>query len=270
MSLQEWKPYFSLADKISKTIIGGNISHAYIIEGDSCIDKERFAKDFVKAIVCKEAPGLGCDTCIDCQKIDHDNFEDLLWVRPDELSVKDEQIGKLQEGLMKKPNGMRNFAVIARADTMTAHAQNRLLKTLEEPIPGTVIVLLSENRENLMQTIKSRCIMYRLNDMNVVPGEGKIAFAEEMMSDIADHKGFFEMKTKVEKKIKSKDDAAEFLDGMERLMRQYLVEDVQGGRLYKKEELAKNIYLIEEARKELVYNGKYSYVVKNLLLKIGG
>ena len=46
---------------------------------------------------------------------------------------------------------------------LSAGAFNALLKTLEEPTPGTVIILLSENRENLLDTIKSRCIFYRLS-----------------------------------------------------------------------------------------------------------
>ena len=78
------------------------------------------------------------------------------------MSVKDEQISKLQAELQKKPLGERNLAVIKDADTMTKRAQNRILKTLEEPYEGTVIFLLSENRENIIDTVKSRCVIYRL------------------------------------------------------------------------------------------------------------
>lgn len=49
------------------------------------------------------------------------------------------------------------------ADTMTLRAQNRILKTLEEPPAGTVIMLLSENTENLIRTIVSRCAVIRLS-----------------------------------------------------------------------------------------------------------
>ena len=65
--------------------------------------------------------------------------EDIAWaVRPNAYL--------LQERLSKKPYyGDRNIAIIKDADTMTAKAQNRLLKTLEEPHPGTVIILLSKN-----------------------------------------------------------------------------------------------------------------------------
>ena len=46
---------------------------------------------------------------------------------------------------------------------MTLRAQNRLLKTLEEPPGEAVIILLSENMENLVQTVQSRCVKYRIN-----------------------------------------------------------------------------------------------------------
>ena len=77
--------------------------------------------------------------------------------------------------------GDRNIAVIKDADTLTVRAQNRLLKTLEEPFEGTVIMLLSENRENLLDTIKSRCIMYRLEDTEKAPEEMPGGKAAELL-----------------------------------------------------------------------------------------
>ena len=74
----------------------------------------------------------------------------------------DEQISKVQSDIKKKPMEERHMVVIQDADTMTLRAQNRLLKTLEEPFEGTVMILLSENRENLLETIKSRCVLYRI------------------------------------------------------------------------------------------------------------
>ena len=136
MSLRDYNEYKRLIERISKAIINANVSHAYIIEGDSCIDKEAFAKDFIKAILCLEEPGFGCDRCVNCRKIDHDNYEDMYILRADELSLKDAAVSGLQENLKNKPSaGNRNIAIIEGADSMTPRAQNRLLKTLEEPNP---------------------------------------------------------------------------------------------------------------------------------------
>ena len=68
MSLRNYQEWGLLIDRLYKAVISGNVSHAYIVEGDSCIDKERFAKDFVKAILCREEPGYGCDQCTVCRK----------------------------------------------------------------------------------------------------------------------------------------------------------------------------------------------------------
>ena len=166
MSLNNWTADRKLAERIRGSVTAGNVFHAYIIEGDTCVDKVAFAKDMLKAIMCRENPGMGCEECIDCRKIAHDNYEDLYFIESDGLSVKDEAVFQLQEKLKLRPSGgNRNLAIIKDADTMTVRAQNRLLKTLEEPTPGTVIILLSENRDNLLETIRSRCVAYRLNSL---------------------------------------------------------------------------------------------------------
>ncbi|MEE0515181.1 MAG: hypothetical protein UC961_05950, partial [Emergencia sp.] len=80
MSLRNYKEFGKLTARIERAVAAGNISHAYIVEGDSCIDKKSFAKDFVKAVLCPENPGTGCDSCVTCRKIDHDNYEDLYTI----------------------------------------------------------------------------------------------------------------------------------------------------------------------------------------------
>ena len=111
MSLGKYQSNKRLAEKIGESIRNGRVFHAYIIEGDSFSDKEGFARELCKAIMCLEKPGEGCDRCVNCRKIDHDNYEDLHVVESDGLSVKDEQISKLQDELKKKPIGERNLAI---------------------------------------------------------------------------------------------------------------------------------------------------------------
>lgn len=286
MSLDKWKSDEKLIERISKAIRSGSVSHAYIIEGDSCVDKEDFAKDFLKAICCEKRPGLGCsdgpmdgatvsdagEKCLGCRRIDHGNCEDLYIVRAEGAttkSVKDDAILELQENLKKKPTGPRNMAIICNADTMTKRAQNRLLKTLEEPTPGTVIILLSENRENLLDTIKSRCIFYRLGGGEETDGE-KLRDANRLVDALIEGENFFEMKQLLSKSMKSREDAFRILDGMERIYRNLLLEKDPRGRLLKREQVFRAVELIEEARRDLIMNVNYNYALKNLMLKIGG
>ena len=271
MSLSNWTSDQKLAERIRSSVLAGNVFHAYILEGDTCVDKTAFAKDILKAIICREQPGEGCDTCVDCRKIDHDNYEDLYFVESDGLSVKDEAVFQLQEKLKLKPmGGNRNLAVIKDADTMTARAQNRLLKTLEEPSEGTVILLLSENRDNLLETIRSRCVAYRLNSLETDVNQLQMEGASAVVEAVINGENFFHMKGLLSRYVKSREDAFQMLDGMERIYRDFLVGKDLRGRLMKRENIFRHIVLIEEARRDLVMKVNYNYAMKNLIIKIGG
>ena len=152
-----------------KNIINGTLHHAFIIEGPYSADKKNYAVELAQAILCRQMPGVGCGECVICRKLKDGNHLDFVFIEPyakkgsKTRSVKDEQIEQLQERLMRKPfEGDRVIAVIDGADTVTARAFNRFLKTLEEPPEGTVIFLLSENAAKLPQTIRSRCVHVRL------------------------------------------------------------------------------------------------------------
>ena len=267
MSLERFRANEKLTSRIGAAIRAGKVFHAYMIEGDSLADKEGFALEFCKAILCAQKPGIGCDACASCRKIDHGNCEDLYVVEADGISVKDEQIEKLQAELQKKPLGPRNLAIIKDADTMTKRAQNRLLKTLEEPYEGTVIFLLSENRENLLDTIRSRCVIYRLEPDGRDREAGEAA--EEIFAAVREGKSFFRRRELVSKYVKSREDAFALLDGLERLYGRLLIREAGLKDAYG-EDVGAAVALIEEARRDLLFKVNYQYAIKNLMLKIGG
>lgn len=269
MSLRDYEEYKKITEKITKAILNNNVSHAYIIEGDSVIDKMKFTKDFIKGVLCKESPGYGCDECSVCRRIDHDNYEDLYVVEADGNSVKVKQVTQFCAGLNNKPTGgERNIGIIKDADAMMPQAQNKLLKTLEEPNPGTIIFLLSENTEHLLQTINSRCITYRLGNFTENLVNEKMEYAEEIMSMIREGKYFAQIKDSLTKNIKERKDALELLDGLERLFRTYLLDS--SSMTYSNEKIIDNVKYIEEARKQIMGNVNHKYAIRNLILKIGG
>lgn len=269
MSLRDFTGFGTLVDRLQSVILNGNISHAYIIEGDRCIDKVGFAKNFAKAMLCSDEPGCGCDTCVNCRKIEHDNYEDLYHVKSDDLSVKDAMVADLQEKLKTRPTaGMRNIAIIEDADSMTSRAQNRLLKTLEEPNPGTVLFLLSENTENLLPTITSRCITYRLSNFLLSTQDMDLKLPREIMDMIIEGAYFCDLKDKLTKGVKDRKEAFQLLDGLERLFREYLISESVGA--FRKERIIENVKYVEEARRDLLANVNYKYAIRNLILNIGG
>ena len=259
-----------LIQRLIATINNETVSHAYIFEGEAALDKLAFAKAFVKAILCEEHPGTGCDNCSICRKIEHDNYEDMIFISADGKSIKDEAIERLQEKLKVKPYGKRNIAVISDADTMTLRAQNRLLKTLEEPAKGTVLILLSENIENLTNTILSRCVKFRLNYYGRENYEGMLDKAEEVAELLMRGAPFYQRKEAVSEIIKDDSKVMAFLDALEKVYRDFLVIPSEKGRLYKKSQIYTNVSLIEETRRQLLRGVSKSYALKDLMIKIGG
>ena len=77
-------------------------------------------------------------------------------------------IRTLIEEINKKPyEGDKKVIIIYAADKMTAQAQNAFLKTIEEPPKNVTILLLCENLEVILDTIKSRCQIHKLKSLNV-------------------------------------------------------------------------------------------------------
>lgn len=259
-----------LTGRLQAAVKNGNISHAYIFEGEACLDKKAFADAFIKSILCTEAPGVGCERCSTCRKIDHGNHEDVSYVEAEGASIKDEAIERLQAALRKKPYGRRNIAVISDADTMTLRAQNRLLKTLEEPPAGTVLILLSENIENLTQTILSRCVKYRINYFGSPDYAYMMQTAEEIADLLLNGTPFYRLKESVTDLAKDGRETAAFLDALEKVYRDLLLGKGTNSKLYKKEQIYHNVAVIEETKRQIQRGVSKNYALRNLLIKIGG
>lgn len=271
MSLERWAGKGNLIERISSSIIGNKVTHAYIIQGDTTVDKQGFATDFLKAVNCQEKPGIGCDECLNCRKIDHGNCEDLHLIQSDGKSVKDQSIFHLQELLSRKPLGERNMVIISDGDTMTTRAQNRLLKTLEEPKGNAIILILVNNEENLLQTIRSRCISYSVPRIdNNVDNRKIFELADELLDLILEGAKFLAVRKLLLKSIKSKNDALELVDAMEIALRNILLGTDERNRFFDSDKTISAIHFIEECRKDIIYNVSYNSALKNLMIKIGG
>ena len=245
-------------EKIRKTIETGNVSHAYIFEGSRISGKEAAAVSFLKAI--NGGKELSADP---------DHYE----VRAEAVqgrtvrSVKDADLEKLQADLKMKPQGERNTALIYDADTMTPKAQNRFLKTLEEPTPGTVIVLLSENTENLLETIRSRCIIYRFNTESE-DRAGTDDETRELIDSLLSGRSFHEVKGRMSKAVKTREDAYLLLDILESRLRDIMTGKDSLRNSMSREEAIRNIEITEDTRRVLNSNAIVNYAMRRLILEI--
>jgi len=276
MTLSAYGKYGSAASKLGDAVRSGIVSHAYIIEGDNNIDKMGFARAFCQALTCREMPGEGCGRCVNCRKIADGNHEDLYVVEPDDQtaaktgtnSIKDAAVEELQVRLKEKPTaGEHNMAVISDGDTMTTRAQTRFLKTLEEPPEGTVIMILSENSEELLPTINSRCVNIRLYDVSGSDSTEGTEEAEKILRMIINREYFADVKAELDKAVKSRQDAYVLLDGMESM-----VGSIVKGRSELRMEpgqAMEGTQLIEETRRDIKLGAGYNYRMRGLVLRLG-
>jgi DNA polymerase III subunit delta' len=109
--------------------------------------------------------GNPCERCASCQRAAHGQHPDLTIVRPLESStqIRIEQVRELSEELcLTAHQGGYKVAILSPADTMNRFAANALLKTLEEPPQGTLLILVATQPSRLPPTILSRCQRVRL------------------------------------------------------------------------------------------------------------
>ncbi|MEH7444714.1 DNA polymerase III subunit delta' [Bacillus sp. JJ1122] len=145
---------------VKNSILKNRIAHAYLFEGMRGTGKKEISILLAKSINC-HAPVEGykpCESCVNCRRINSGNHPDIHLVEPDGLSIKKGQIQELQGEFSKTGVESKNkLYTIVHADKMTTNAANSLLKFLEEPHAGTVAVLITEQAQQMLPTILSRC-----------------------------------------------------------------------------------------------------------------
>ena len=139
-----------------------SIPHALLFTGIEGVGKRTAATAFAMACNCTGRNvgegGEACGECTACRKIAADRHPDLLRVEPAGLQIKIDQIRALCQTLALKPYEARvRVAIIAEAHRMNPAAGNALLKMLEEPPDGTVLILTAGQTADLLPTIVSRC-----------------------------------------------------------------------------------------------------------------
>ncbi|MEN2775483.1 DNA polymerase III subunit delta' [Acetivibrio clariflavus] len=136
--------------------------HAYIFAGPEGIGKRLVAKVFAAALLCSDCNSLeACEDCQPCRLFQSGTNPDFYVLETEGTSISVDDIRKMQQDISIRPMySEKKVYLIAEADKMTAQAQNCLLKTLEEPPEYAVIILTAVNINSLLETIRSRCILY--------------------------------------------------------------------------------------------------------------
>ena len=226
----------SIKKHLQTAIKTGNLSHAYIINGEYGSGRQTIASALAKTIQCqsKTDDTDACGVCTSCKQAESHNHPDIKYITHDKTSISVNDIREqLNNDISIKPYSSEyKIYIIPDANKMTEQAQNALLKTIEEPPVYAIIILLTENCDSLLPTIRSRCVTltmnpvekdkictYLENKFQLEPEQAQIA-ANYCQGNIgkairfASSSDFIEMKNQVLKLLKNLDsmDIASIID----------------------------------------------------------
>lgn len=134
------------------------LPHALLFVGQKGIGKAHFADHFIRSQLCQQQNLSGCD-CHSCRLIAGRAHPNVLWIEPEKANaaIKVDQIRAVTEFINQTSlQGEYRFVIINPANKMNLNAANALLKTLEEPASGSILVLITEQTSHLPATILSR------------------------------------------------------------------------------------------------------------------
>ncbi|HEY4744839.1 MAG TPA: DNA polymerase III subunit delta' [Desulfuromonadaceae bacterium] len=151
-----------------RSIRCGKTSHSYVFEGSVGCGRRTTALALIQALFCPNADNDACGVCPSCRKVAGNNHADIHLIEPlpDKRDISIEQLREMQRELALRPyEAPRKACIIEPAERMSVNAANSLLKTLEEPPGNAIIILLTENADMLLPTIRSRCQLVRFSPL---------------------------------------------------------------------------------------------------------
>lgn len=161
---------------IDRAVASGSPQHAYLFAGPGRVGKATLALRLAQALNCNAAGEPPCGECSPCRRIASGSHADVFTVTVEPTSegaqhtaIGVDQMREVERIVSLAPyEGRSRVVIIDPADGMTTEAQNAFLKTLEEPPPRVVFVIVSPQPEKLLPTVISRC---QRIDFRLVPAE---------------------------------------------------------------------------------------------------
>lgn len=146
-------------------IAAGKVAHSLLFCGPDGIGKRQVAFAFAKAMNCLNYDGDACGSCPDCANMDSATHPNLVQVWPsdrdggrdDEGLIRIGQIREVLNAVRYRVESGRRVVIVDMAERLMPQAANAFLKTLEEPPPGSMMILVTSRPADLLPTILSRC-----------------------------------------------------------------------------------------------------------------
>jgi DNA polymerase-3 subunit delta' len=186
MPFREIVGHARLIDLLARSIAGGTLPPSLLLTGPDGIGKKLTAIAAAQALNCLDlstrhpapapstthpAPGTfvdACGVCTACSRIARRVHPDVLIVEPGESgAIKIDQVREIVDRAGYRPfEGRRRAVIVDDADTLVPQAQHALLKTLEEPPPSSVFMLVTSRPDVLLPTVRSRCPQLRFRPLS--------------------------------------------------------------------------------------------------------
>jgi len=151
--------------RLRAALAGPRAPHALLIEEAPGAGGEWLAAWVAQLLLCQNRPAAPCGRCAGCRRVLGRQHPDLNWLAPEEGSrqIRIEQVRELGAELaLTSHGGGYKVGVLTPADWLNRFAANALLKTLEEPPPRTLLILVATQPSRLPPTVLSRCQRVRL------------------------------------------------------------------------------------------------------------
>src|SRR5215203_5798710 len=170
-----WPDWVDLAavERLQEAIRGKRIGHAYLLSGPTGVGKAATARAFAQALCCTDVErsdrSVPCGLCRACRNVQRGAHPDVETFSLDSQAMLSEKPGRAStitidtvrrlrsSGALFPLESDRRVLIVDDAETLLEPAQQALLKTLEEPPLGVTLMLLADEPEALLETVRSRC-----------------------------------------------------------------------------------------------------------------
>ena len=154
-----------LKQNLAESLAKNHISHFYLISGPRGSGRKTLAYLLAQAILCKGSH-KPCGTCEPCRKIRNGNHPDFITVEdPEHKNVAVKIVRAFREDVFIRPNES-DYKIYLFPQDLGVEGQNALLKILEEPPKHGIFLLLTDNPEKILPTVRSRCTELKMQSLS--------------------------------------------------------------------------------------------------------
>ena len=269
----------SIKELISSITDGSRAAHAFVLEGQTGEARSKFLSSLAAGLLCShpDPAARPCGRCPVCRQVAAGTSPDVIRMtksissgRSGRETYKTDDAAAFIERLSMGAYGRHLIGIVDDADLLSETIQNKLLKTLEEPAAGTIILLAVSNRDNLLSTVRSRCAEVRLarfsQDHDGSDGQETDPEIFKALIDMImrEDTPFCDYRAALDRTVKTREDALSFLGEFESICRNHMLGSDAADSL----KYASVIEMINTSRMDIRRDMNHTKALKRLFLEI--